>query len=338
MTITNEMAESTTTTVDAKLLQIIGIELLSEKKGSTAARTGTIKCKTSYEKIPNEKNARFLYPDPDSFKQKKKAKSGEWLAEHKEVGQNFKWYSTGMNINRPTFSRKTIYLTPLIFNEEPVPKTILQSLSKYAAIFFNLPIKIGKKKNMLKDVPNRINEESNTFQVDASAVLDKMEVPSDAFCVAGITMCDLYPKPSWNFVFGHAQLANSCGVYSLSRYLSNFGSSQNTEYKPEEEKGGEPTIIRRACKVMCHEICHMYGLSHCIYFECLMNGSNHLQEADKRPSFLCPVCLNKLNFSMRFDFEERYRKMMAFWDSHGLQAEVEWLQKRLDTCIVSRSE
>lgn len=176
----------------------------------------------------------YFIEDPVSFTQKKKSKSGEWLAEHKERGQNFKRYSTGMTINRPTYSKKFIYLTPLIFDEEPVPKSILESLSIYAAIFFDVPIKIGKKKNMLKDVPNRINEDSKTFQVDASAVLDKMEVPSDAFCVAGITMCDLYPKPSWNFVFGQAQLANSCGVYSLARYLSNFGSSQNTVYKPEE--------------------------------------------------------------------------------------------------------
>lgn len=330
------MAQSSTASVDAKLLQIIGIEVLSEKKKDfSTACNGTIKCKTAHEKIPNEKNARFMYPDPVSFTQKKKSKSGEWLAEHKEGGQNFKRYSTGMTINRPTYRKKFIYLTPLIFDEEPVPKSILESLSIYAAIFFDVPIKIGKKKNMLKDVPNRINEDSKTFQVDASAVLDKMEVPSDAFCVAGITMCDLYPKPSWNFVFGQAQLANSCGVYSLARYLSNFGSSQNTVYKPEEEKGGEPTIIRRACKVMCHEIGHMYGLSHCIYFECLMNGSNHLQEADKRPSFLCPLCLNKLYFIMRFDIEKRYRKMMDFWGSHGLQAEVEWLQTRLDIVLGS---
>lgn len=86
---------------------------------------------------------------------------------------------------------------------------------------------------------------------------------------------------------------------------------------------------------MCHEIGHMYGLSHCIYFECLMNGSNHLQEADKRPSFLCPLCLNKLYFITRFDIEKRYRKMMDFWGSHGLQAEVKWLQTRLDIVLGS---
>ena len=80
---------------------------------------------------------------------------------------------------------------------------------------------------------------------------------------------------------------------------------------------------------MCHEIGHMYGIRHCVFFECLMNGSNHLQEADKRPSFLCPVCLNKLYYVMKFDIEERYRKMAEFWRSHGLMEEVGWLERRL---------
>ena len=115
-----------------------------------------------------------------------------------------------------------------------MPANILRSLSEYAAIFFGLPVKIGKKRNMFKDVSNRINEYTHNFQVDASAVLDKMEVPSDAFCVAGtgITLCDLYPQPSWNFVFGLANMSKSCGVYSLARYLSNFGYTRNTVYKP----------------------------------------------------------------------------------------------------------
>lgn len=31
--------------------------------------------------------------------------------------------------------------------------------------------------------------------------------PKDAFCIVGITMIDLYPKDSWNFVFGQASLS-----------------------------------------------------------------------------------------------------------------------------------
>jgi archaemetzincin len=84
---------------------------------------------------------------------------------------------------------------------------------------------------------------------------------------------------------------------------------------------------------MCHEICHMFGLKHCVFYECLMNGSNHLEESDRRPVFLCPVCLRKIQFACMFDVEDRYRQMADFWSSHGLTKDVEWLQTRLQTWV-----
>lgn len=43
------------------------------------------------------------------------------------------------------------------------------------------------------------------FIGDLLAFLKKRK-PKDAFCIVGITMIDLYPKDSWNFVFGQASL------------------------------------------------------------------------------------------------------------------------------------
>ena len=36
-------------------------------------------------------------------------------------------------------------------------------------------------------------------------------------------------------------------------------------------------------------------MTHCPYFECLMNGSNLVNEADKKPFALCPICLRKVD-------------------------------------------
>lgn len=47
-------------------------------------------------------------------------------------------------------------------------------------------------------------------------------------------------------------------------------------------------------KTACHELCHVFGMTHCPYFECLMNGSNLVNEADQKPFLLCPICLRKL--------------------------------------------
>ena len=50
----------------------------------------------------------------------------------------------------------------------------------------------------------------------------------------------------------------------------------------------------RSMKTACHELCHVFGMTHCPYFECLMNGSNLVNEADQKPFLLCPICLRKL--------------------------------------------
>ena len=58
---------------------------------------------------------------------------------------------------------------------------------------------------------------------------------------------------------------------------------------------------------MTHEICHMFGLQHCYYFECALNESNSIAQAEEQPLFLCPVCLRKLHKVLKFDVAKRYR-------------------------------
>jgi len=58
---------------------------------------------------------------------------------------------------------------------------------------------------------------------------------------------------------------------------------------------------------MTHEICHMFGLHHCYYFQCAMNESSSIAEAEQQPLFLCPVCLRKLHKVLKFDVSKRYQ-------------------------------
>jgi archaemetzincin len=88
-------------------------------------------------------------------------------------------------------------------------------------------------------------------------------------------------------------------------------------------------ILRRSCKVLAHETCHMFGILHCIYFKCLMNGSNHLEESDRRPLHLCPVDLRKLHYSIGFDINQRYRNLLEFDKAVHFDDEAQWLSKRL---------
>lgn len=68
-----------------------------------------------------------------------------------------------MIINRLIYSKRFIYFIFLIFDEESVLKSIFELLLIYVVIFFDVLIKIGKKKNMFKDVFNRINEDLKIF-------------------------------------------------------------------------------------------------------------------------------------------------------------------------------
>ena len=53
-------------------------------------------------------------------------------------------------------------------------------------------------------------------------------------------------------------------------------------------------MLYRSCKVLTHEIGHMFGLRHCTHYECGMNGSNHIYECETRPLYYCVVCFRKI--------------------------------------------
>ena len=156
-------------------------------------------------------------------------------------------------------------------------------------------------------VDSRINNYSGKPQYNASYILRGLEgkLPSDAYCMIAICLTDLYPRDEWNFVFGLAALRNRTGVFSFARYQESFFSDSKTYAKEDKSQ-----VLLRSAKVMVHEIAHMFGLQHCIYFSCIMNGTNHFEENDKRPPFMCPVCLRKLQHNVGFDMLERYGALM----------------------------
>jgi hypothetical protein len=87
--------------------------------------------------------------------------------------------------------------------------------------------------------------------------------------------------------------------------------------------------MRRTCKVLAHETGHMFGIQHCVWYRCLMKGSNHIDEADERPLHLCPRDLRKLQWSVGFDVLQRYRRLLASDSGAGFQDEAGWLETRI---------
>jgi archaemetzincin len=248
---------------------------------------------------------------------------GDWLAEHPEPGQTFAQY-VRQGWHRPDDTRSRIYLQPLgAFPEGQSPA--LPALLAYAEAYFCLgvealpPLAVGDR-----GFTTRRNPYTGNRQVLTGDVLDflRVRLPGDAFCAVAISMQDLYPDPSWNFCFGQASLWDRVGVYSFVRYDPAF-------YGQERPEDYQAIVLRRSCKVLAHETAHLFGLQHCTFFQCMMNGSNHLDESDARPMHLCPVCLHKLQHGVGFDVVARYRRLERFYRSTGSEGEAEWVAGRL---------
>ncbi len=263
-----------------------------------------------------------LDPETD-FEPIPSPKPGDWLAAQQERGQTFEEYVRSRP-NRPDRIRNRIYLSPLgDFSPEGSPP--VEFLKEYTEIFFGMEVEVlSSKSGADPRFTTRINPLTRKRQVLSTDVLSYLKslVPGDAFCLLAITMEDLYPDPAWNFVFGQASLRDRVGVFSFARYDPAF-------YGERRGREDREILLKRSCKVLVHETGHMFSLAHCIYFRCVMNGSNHLQESDSRPQFLCPVCLRKLHSSIGFDVVLRYERMLKFYHRLGFHPEEQWVASRL---------
>jgi archaemetzincin len=267
---------------------------------------------------------RLFQPGSD-FAPIEQPQEGDWLDAHSEEHQTVDQY-LGSGFIKPDKKRNTIYLLPL-GDFTPSKSPPLSALQEITAAYFMMEVKL------LKPVPihekgftKRINSYTKNRQYLAGDLLSYLKKRlvklDDAFCILGITMEDLYPEESWNFVFGMASLYERIGVFSFARYHPKFYGDNNS-------KNAKEILLRRSAKVLVHEAGHIFGLHHCTWYSCGMAGSNHMAESDKRPIHLCPVCLRKLHLSIGFDPIGRYKKLQKVYKSYELKPEADWISKRL---------
>ena len=265
-----------------------------------------------------------LEPDSD-FRPIPEPEPNDWLSSHREEPHTFLDFKRS-SPRQPDATRRVIYLLPLgEFQSLPLDK-----LRRFAAAYFQLEVKTLPVMTGT-NFTTRLNPNTKNRQVLTTDVLKFLQarLPADAFCVLAITMDDLYPESSWNFVFGQASLREGVGVYSFARYDPAFyGQKRGSDY--------ESVLLRRSCKVLVHETGHMFGVGHCVFFACVMNGSNHLGESDSRPFHLCPVCLRKLQWSIKWDIVKRDESLAALYHEFGFESESQWTAGRLGKMKAAR--
>lgn len=255
-----------------------------------------------------------------------KPKPGEWLDKHRESGQTFDEYLRDHK-QRVVDQYRTIYVQPLGGFDETRQKLLGQA-TDFLGRFYGMPVKsldaitLGE----LPESAKRIHPRSDDRQILTGYVLEnvlKPRRPKDAVAVLGLTTSDLWPGEGWNFVFGQASLTERVGVWSIYR----FG-------EPDKDAAEYKQCLRRTLATAAHETGHMLGFKHCTAYQCGMNGSNHLEEADSRPLEFCPECQAKLWWTCAVEPRERYRKLLEFAERNNLDGEAAYWRKAIEQANV----
>lgn len=251
------------------------------------------------------------------MQKKTRPAAGDWLAEHPEDGQTFDQYLASRP-NRPTAERTILYIQPIgDFTKAQEP--LVQVTAEILRIHFGVPVKVldALPDAAIPASARRTHPVLGMKQFLSAYILESVLLPrrpKDAVAVLGLTATDLFPQPSWNFVFGEASLEERVGVWSLARY----GDAEK-DYA---------TVLRRTLQVATHETGHMFGIEHCTLHECGMNGSNNLGESDRAPMPFCSECDLKLWWACRLDPAARYSALADFAKTHSLaKEEAEWRRR-----------
>ena len=288
-------------------------------------KTSRLRAIGNISKLPDDSFKKILKTAENFHNPIYAPEEDDWLSNQEEDGQTFNQFLYD-RYNLMSINRNIIYINPL----QEMPQQFLDNILLYSQSFF-YPMEV-KLINIVSlqslKVKSRINQYSKKIQYHAGQINSKTVkyVPNDAHCMISILLDDLYPESSWNYVFGLASIDERVGVFSFARYSSSFE-------KKNEAINFDNYLLYCSCSTLTHEICHTFGLEHCIYYTCLMNGCNNMEEAKKQPLYECPVCLRKLQYTIGFDILERYKKMLNVTKMFGgyFDSARKWYENRINS-------
>ncbi|MDN3694842.1 archaemetzincin [Chryseobacterium tructae] len=246
---------------------------------------------------------------------------GSWRYNHDEKFQKFEDFQKSKKI-KPEPEKNTIYLQP-IGDFDELQKKEIELTREYLKIYFQLDTKILPvlSNTIFPKTVRRIFKDGQE-QILAGYVLDSVLIkrkPKDAAVLMGITERDLFPKPEWNYVFGFASYENGVGVTSIYRFANGHLTDSNFNKS-----------LTRLMKISSHEIGHMFGISHCLNANCVMNGTNTLTETDFHYARACSLCQRKLNSSIHYDNKKRLLELKSFFEKYHLNSELAKVELDLD--------
>lgn len=172
-------------------------------------------------------------------------------------------------------------------------------------------------------------------------------LPKDAYALLLLVDHDLFEDEDDAFVCGRAYGGSRVAVVSTARYSPCLDLRQKVEIEHAwplshcetymkaccaEESVGDflgtkdktraipsesPTslsmlYLSRICRTASHELGHCFGIDHCVFYACSMQGSASLAEDARQPPYLCPVDLAKILRATGANASDRYRALLHF--------------------------
>ena len=206
-------------------------------------------------------------------------------------------------------------------------RKIVNLSAEYLGLYFERPVRVldDLELDVIPEKARRVHPNWGVKQILSTYVLSdvlKPRLPDDAAAYIAFTASDLWPGRGWNFVFGQASLRDRVGVWSIHR--NGDPSTSDEAFR---------VCLRRTLKTATHETGHMFSMRHCTAYECNMCGSNHREESDRHPLYLCPQCHAKLAWATNAMPVERFNRLAAFCKALGLEDELQYYERaatRLD--------
>jgi archaemetzincin len=125
-------------------------------------------------------------------------------------------------------------------------------------------------------------------QYHSTEILEQLaKLEDDGAVIVAVGDVDLY-IPILTFVFGEAHLGGRCAVVSYHRLLQEFYGL------PRDDR----LAAARLAKTAVHETGHVFGLTHCDDYECVMAASHGVEWMDLKGAGLCGGCRGRLAAGM----------------------------------------
>ncbi|KAJ5816715.1 Peptidase M54 archaemetzincin [Penicillium robsamsonii] len=132
---------------------------------------------------------------------------------------------------------------------------------------------------------------------------------------------------------------NSRGSQNLTE-LSGPIKDAVSFYRSLPEVDSSPSLLSalwlgRVCRTASHELGHCFGIAHCVYYACSMQGTASISEDARQPPYLCPVDLAKILCATSTSASQRYRALLTFCerpgksDTHFFGPFATWIRSRL---------